>query len=299
MWPEFDIWDFANKVRAADTVHRMDSRPTLLLSIDYEDWHQLVRRRVGASNWSEPGPALARQTRTLLALLDELGVKATFFVLGMAARAHPELVEAIAQRGHEIACHGDAHLPVYSQTPEEFAADLEAAKATIEELTGVRPLGYRAPAFSITDWAYDVLAGQGFVYDASQLLRGRGAPTASLREFPVAVWRSPLRTMPVGGASYWTVLPRRLVLHGLRQAGPLAGLYLHPQELDPEPLRVGARGASAVQQVHAALRSAQRNSARRRAPAMLRAIAERFRLIPYGEAYASLRAGPRPQPVQR
>jgi peptidoglycan/xylan/chitin deacetylase (PgdA/CDA1 family) len=226
-------------------------------------------------------------------------VKATFFILGMAARAHPELVQAVAEQGHEIACHGDAHMPVYSQNPHDFAADLQAASATIEQLTGLRPLGYRAPAFSITDWAYGVLADQGFVYDASQLLRGRGAPTASLHEFPVAVWRSPLRTIPVGGASYWTMLPRRAVLHGLGQAGPHAGLYLHPQELDPQPLRVGAKGASPVQQVHAAFRSVQRNSARLRAPRTLRAIAERFRLIPYGEAYASLSAGARPQPVQR
>jgi peptidoglycan/xylan/chitin deacetylase (PgdA/CDA1 family) len=277
----------------------MDDRPTLLLSIDFEDWHQLVRRRVGASNWAEPGPALERQTHVLLELLDELEVKATFFILGMAARAHPELVRAVARKGHEIACHGDAHLPVYSQTPEEFAADLKAARGTIEQLTGARPLGYRAPAFSITDWAYQVLSDEGFAYDASQLLRGRGAPTASLREFPVAVWRSPLRTFPVGGASYWTVLPGWLVLRGLSLAGPLAGLYLHPQELDPQPLRVGATGVSPTQRLHAAFRTAQRNSARRRAPSMLRAIAERFRLIPYGEAYASLSAGASPQPVQR
>ena len=277
----------------------MDDRHTLLLSIDFEDWHQLVRRRVGANNWAEPGPALERQTHVLLELLDELEVKATFFILGMAARAHPELVRAVARSGHEIACHGDAHLPVYSQTPEEFAADLEAARATIEQLTGVRPLGYRAPAFSITDWAYQVLADRGFAYDASQLLRGRGAPTASLREFPVAVWRSPLGTFPVGGASYWTVLPRRFVLGGLSQAGPLAGLYLHPQELDPQPLRASATGVSAVQRLDAAFRTAQRNFARRRAPSTLRAVAERFRLIPYGEAYASLSAGARPQPVQR
>jgi peptidoglycan/xylan/chitin deacetylase (PgdA/CDA1 family) len=97
---------------------------TLLLSVDFEDWHQLVRRRVGAGNWREAGPALARQTDALLSLLDELGARATFFVLGMAARAHPELVERVAQRGHEIACHGDAHLPVHTQTPAEFAADL-------------------------------------------------------------------------------------------------------------------------------------------------------------------------------
>src|SRR5436853_1519702 len=94
------------------------ARPPLLLSVDFEDWHQLVRRRVGASNWQEPGPALGRQTEALLALFSELDLKATFFILGMAARAHPELVESVAREGHEIGCHGDAHVPVHTQTPE-------------------------------------------------------------------------------------------------------------------------------------------------------------------------------------
>jgi polysaccharide deacetylase family protein (PEP-CTERM system associated) len=284
----------------------VDPRPVLLLSIDYEDWHQLVRRRVGAHNWSEPGPALKRQTDALLSLLDELDAKATFFILGMAARAHPELVEAVVRRGHEIGCHGDAHLPVHAQTPGEFAADLESARGTIERLTGREPHGYRAPAFSITrdaSWAYDVLAEQGFKYDASQhdtpRIRDRAVPlstsphplklsgTANLWEFPVAVWCGPFGRLPVGGASYWAALPTGLVVEGLERAGDYGGLYLHPHELDPQPLRVLLPpGASPLQRLHAAARAAQRNSARWRAATVLRAIANRFRLIPYGEAHA-------------
>jgi polysaccharide deacetylase family protein (PEP-CTERM system associated) len=283
----------------------------LLLSVDFEDWHQLVRRRLGAGNWAEPGPALKRQTDALLSLLDELSVKATFFILGMAARAHPELVRAVAERGHEIGCHGDAHIPVHTQTPDEFAADLQSARATISRLTGRAPVGYRAPAFSITrdaSWAYDVLAEQGFEYDASQhdtpRTRDRTVPASSsphplelrgdgkLWEFPVAVWRGPLGRLPVGGASYWAPVPTELVLHGLRRAGAYGGLYLHPHELDPDPLRVMLPpGSSRLQRVHGAARTAQRNSARRRAPTVLRAIANRFRLIPYGEAHAGLGAG--------
>ncbi len=288
------------------------SRETLLLSVDYEDWHQLVRRRVGASNWREAGPALARQTDALLTLLDELHARATFFVLGMAARAHPGLLERIVARGHEIGCHGDAHLPVHTQTPQEFAADLRAARATIEDLTGRTPVGYRAPAFSITnasDWAYGVLAQEGFAYDASQhdspALRDRAVPSTAaphrlelaaagdeLWEFPVAVWRtsrvSGIR-IPVGGASYWQALPTPMILHGLGEAGLFAGLYLHPNELDPEPLRaLLPKTATIEQKAHARLREAQRNGARRRAPGVLRAIARRFELIPYGEAHARL-----------
>jgi polysaccharide deacetylase family protein (PEP-CTERM system associated) len=288
-----------------------DGRPTLLLSVDFEDWHQLVRRRVGARDWESPGPALSRQTDALLDLLDELGVKATFFVLGMAGRAHPELLSEVAARGHEIGCHGDGHVLVHRQTAQEFAADLRAARATIEELTGQIPRGYRAPAFSITrgsPWAHSVLAEEGFEYDASQhdspRIRDRVAPASAtphpleladgrvLWEFPVAVWRVGHAPLPVGGPSYWGVMPLQLILRGLEEAGPLGGLYLHPHEVDPAPLRPQLpSGTPADRRARATLKAVQRNVARRRAPGVLRAIAGRFRLIPYGEAYAELSTG--------
>jgi polysaccharide deacetylase family protein (PEP-CTERM system associated) len=283
-----------------------------LLSVDFEDWHQLVGRRVGVPGWQRAGPALARQTETLLTLLDEVGARATFFVLGMTARAHPRLVEEIAGRGHEIACHGDQHQLVHRQTATELAADLQAARATIEAVTGKMPLGYRAPAFSITHsarWAYGVLAAEGFAYDSSQhdspRIRGRVVPAstgphvielgsgARLWEFPLAVWRLGSARLPVGGASYWALLPARTVLRGLSHAGSMAGLYLHPHELDPQPLHAALpAGSGATQRARAKLREAQRNGARRRAPAMLRAIAEHYRLITYGEAHAQLGARP-------
>lgn len=282
-------------------------RHTLLLSVDFEDWHQLVRRRLGIEGWERPGPALRRQTERLLALLDELGIRATFFVLGMAARSHSELVRELASSGHEIGCHGDAHRLVGTQTRQEFATDLDRAQDTIEELTGRRAVGYRAPAFSITrdsSWAYEVLAERGFAYDASQHDTPRNRDRAvsatnaphpiefageGLWEFPVAVWRRQPMTIPVGGASYWAVLPTRVVLNGLQEAGAFAGLYLHPYELDSQPLRPGLpRSSTAAQRAHGLVRTAHRNLARSRAAQVLRAIAERHRLIPYGEAYARL-----------
>jgi polysaccharide deacetylase family protein (PEP-CTERM system associated) len=299
-------------MRQSGGLYRRQPMQTLLLSVDFEDWHQLVRRRVGAEDWRQAGPALARQTEALLDLFAQLGARATFFLLGMAVRSHPRLVEQIVAHGHEIACHGDQHRPVHSQSPRELAADLRAARASIEQLTGSAPRGYRAPAFSITAgcaWAFEVLAAEGFAYDSSQhdspRIRGRAVPAAatpyrlalsgerSLWEFPIAVGRLGGVRLPVGGASYWSVLPTRLVLRGLLDAGPRAGLYLHPHELDPQPLRAQlAQGSPAAARTHAWLRAAQRNCARRRAPGVLRAIAERFRLITYGEAYAQLDGAP-------
>jgi polysaccharide deacetylase family protein (PEP-CTERM system associated) len=282
---------------------------TLLLSVDLEDWHQLVRRRLGLADWDRVGPELEAQAGAVLELFDGLGAMATFFVLGLVARARPGLVAEIARRGHEIACHGDAHQPVYRQSPREFADDLRAARRAISEAGGEPPRGYRAPAFSITgpakDWAFEVLADEGFAYDSSQCvsshLFGRRAdeppgphlvtvPSGrGLWEFPVAGCRLHAATVPVGGASYWSLMPQPLALWGLGKAPEHAGIYLHPHELGPDPLRIGLpSGVGLLRRTQAGLRTAQRELARRRTPGMLRSIAEHFDLIPYGELHAAL-----------
>jgi peptidoglycan-N-acetylglucosamine deacetylase len=307
---------FAVDPRSERTSTSLDVRPepaglpeqALLLSVDFEDWHQLVRRRVGDPSWHEPGPALERETDALLELFDRLSICSTFFFLGIAVRAHPELVRMVVAAGHEVGCHGDSHLPVSTQTPEQFGADLRSARSTIEEVTGSSPLGYRAPAFSLprdTWWPFEVLAAEGFAYDASHgasLLPGNpvtaagsvpyAVPGIGLWEFPVAAWRSGPISLPVGGASYWTVTPTAVVLRGLSHAGAGAGLYLHPHEFDPQPLRpLLGGGVDMRSRSRAWLRATQRNATRWRAHDVMCAIADRFQLMTYGEAYARLHNG--------
>ncbi len=76
----------------------------LLLSFDFEDWHQLVHRGLGHADWDARGHALERQTAAIFELLDELGAKATFFVLGITAERYPDLVRSIAGKGQHRAC---------------------------------------------------------------------------------------------------------------------------------------------------------------------------------------------------
>ena len=292
----------------------MGSR-VLLLSVDLEDWHQLVRRRLGLRDWERVGGELEQQVRALLALLDSLGARATFFVLGMVARDRPGLVAEIARRGHEIACHGDAHQPVYGQTPGEFADDLRAARRAIDDATGELPKGYRAPAFSITGqarrWAFEVLAQEGFAYDSSQAVSPglrRRTGVEPLEPHPIEIssgqrlWELPVAAcvvrrvvVPLGGASYWSLMPTGLALRGLGEAPHHAGLYLHPQELAPNRLRIGLpSGVGARRRAQAALRTAQRELARRRTPEMLRNVAQNFKLIPFGEFHAAISERPDP-----
>jgi polysaccharide deacetylase family protein (PEP-CTERM system associated) len=282
----------------------VDDRRPLLLSIDFEDWHQLVHRRLGLPDWDRPHAELERQTAVLLNLLDELDVRATFFLLGMSTVHHPDLVREIVRRGHEPACHGFAHARVYQQTKEEFRADLERALEAIADTAGRRPLAYRAAAFSInrqTPWAYEVLAEAGIRYDSSQYdsprIRERigGIPEspyrlelaggAELWELPVAVWGS----VPVGGGAYWRALPPRLLgraLDGVGRRTAYPVLYFHPYEFDPEPLKAALPPSpSARQRLTSTTRSLWRNTGRQIVARRLREVARSHRLLSYEQAY--------------
>jgi polysaccharide deacetylase family protein (PEP-CTERM system associated) len=276
----------------------MDQRGALLLSIDLEDWHQLVHRKLGRTDWDRPHPAFPPQVRTMLDLLDELGARATFFLLGMTVANYPELVREIVRRGHDPASHGFAHVRVHEQTRDAFRADVEQSIGLIERVTGRRPVAYRAPAFSInrtTPWAYDVLAELGFRCDSSQYDSPRiadrigGIPDTPYRlrvgddreiwELPVATWGP----VPLGGGSYWRVLPTGVIRRGLRE---LSVLYFHPYEFAPEPLRATLPPSPGIRRrAVAAGRSAWRNAGRGLVATRLRQIARAYRLVSYDQAY--------------
>ena len=259
-------------------------KPRLLLSIDFEDWHQLVHRRLGFAGWDRPHAALERQTSYLLDLLDELGARATFFLLGMTVVQHRDLVAEIARRGHEPACHGYAHARVYEQTRDAFRADVERATETIADAAGRRPVAYRAPAFSInrrTPWAYEVLVEAGYHYDSSQLDSPR-VPDR-LGDIPAEPYRlGDLWELPVtGGGSYWRLLPPR----NLRD---LAVLYFHPYEFGPRLHAELPPGATAKQRLAAAKVVLWRNAGRGLVERRLRQVARTHRLVAYDQAYGDI-----------
>jgi polysaccharide deacetylase family protein (PEP-CTERM system associated) len=284
---------------------------SLLLSVDFEDWHQLVRRAAGVPDWDVADSALERQTTALLDLLDELGARATFFFLGITARRYPGLVREVIARGHEPGCHGFAHERVYKQQRAAFEEDVAASADLIGETCGRRPISYRAPAFSInrdTTWAFEALAELGFRFDSSLYDSPRipnriaGIPDAPCRlelpsgaelwELPVCVARFAGRALPIGGGSYWRLLPAAAIIRGLRRAqetNPYPVVYVHPYEFDPQPLRARlAHAPSLGSRLYAARRSVWRNAGRALVAKRLRAVAGEFRLISYEQAYEDI-----------
>jgi len=246
--------------------------PLNAFSVDVEDWYQVADfdAVIPFESWDGQESRVLASTERVLALLDEFGVKGTFFVLTWNAERHPEVVRRIGAGGHEIATHGYAHRIVYEQTPDQFRNDVERAKKTLEDITGTAVLGYRAPSFSFTQrslWAPDVLLDLGFRYDSSVFpVRDAlyGMPDAQrfpyvirerdgrrLIEFPITTTPFLGRNLPLGGGGYLRVFPYAYMRWGMRRVnhreGKPAMFYLHPWEVDPGQPRVktaGKRGFS-------------------------------------------------------
>lgn len=84
-------------------------------------------------------------TPPILDELDRLGWQATFFCLGSQVRRSPGLARELAERGHELAVHGDSHATHLLRPPWSVTADVRKARDCIEEVTGARPLWFRPP----------------------------------------------------------------------------------------------------------------------------------------------------------
>ena len=291
-----------------DYTRRVSARPPLVLSFDVEDWGQLMRRSLGDSSFAPSGAAFERQLGAVLELLDELGARATMFLLGVTVERYPALARELAERGHEIASHGYSHERVFCQTEAEFRADVARSVDVIEAATGRHPRGYRAPAFSITratPWAYEALADLGFAYDSSQYdsprIQGRlgGVPAEPYRlrlesgrelwELPVATAPVAGRRWPVGGGSYWRLLPAAALNRALRRSDGVTTLYFHPYECDPKLLRAALPPSVGVRERLRALAwHLWFNPGRRRVPARIRRVARDFRLVSYEEAHVEI-----------
>lgn len=84
-------------------------------------------------------------TPAVLDALDRAGARATFFVLGEAARRRPDLVRELARRGHEVALHGHTHGKLLAASPARVARELDLCAAAIRD-AGVEPSPlFRAP----------------------------------------------------------------------------------------------------------------------------------------------------------
>lgn len=230
------------------------------MSIDVEAWFHVENLRgvVSRESWTRRELRLERMMDRMLELMAVNDVKATCFVLGWVAERKPGLLRRLTAAGHEVASHGYRHDLVHELTPAEFLSDVRRSKDVLEEITGERVRGYRAPSFSLTDWAIPLLEEAGFEYDSSffptTVTRDRYSKPeillnsdlsrlrpGGLTEVPLSCLQIGRHALPWAGGGYFRLLPYPLFKKGvdriLRSGRPYV-FYIHPWELDPGQPRI-------------------------------------------------------------
>jgi len=208
---------------------------------------------------------IVESVSALLNLLDKYQTKATFSILGSVAEQHPEVVKEIFTKGHEIACHAYSHTMLNELGEEKTEIEIKKTTEILQSITGQRPIGFRAPSFSIDNnskWALKILVKYGYKWDASvfpmkTILYGvpnapfhiykpslsdvsKQDPNGDLIEFPMTVYKMCGVKIPVAGGIYLRFLPLWFLKHAFKQINkerPVI-LYIHPWEIYPDNPRL-------------------------------------------------------------
>ncbi|KWV93076.1 XrtA system polysaccharide deacetylase [Erythrobacter sp. YT30] len=231
------------------------------MSVDVEDWFQVgaFENVISRDDWDSISCRVESNVDRILDLFDEAGIKSTFFTLGWMAERHPVMIRRIADRGHELASHGYDHARVFNLDRKRFSEDILKARQLIEDASGRRVTGYRAPSFSIdkrNPWAFEVLAEQGYAYSSSVApivhdhygwseaprFAFNPVPGSQLVEVPVTTAMLGNRRVAAGGGGFFRVLPYAFSRWAIRQVNSVearpAMFYFHPWEVDPDQPRV-------------------------------------------------------------
>jgi polysaccharide deacetylase family protein (PEP-CTERM system associated) len=238
--------------------------PSHFFTVDVEEHFQVSAFEgiVARADWDRYDSRVAANVDRILDLLARHRATATFFVLGWLAERNGDLVRRIDAAGHEVASHGQDHRRVTHQTPEDFRASVRRSKAVLEDVSGQRVLGFRAPSFSIVpgrEWAFDVLLEEGYRYDSSLFpIRRPGGygyplaprdphwierPAGRLFELPLTTSRRFGMNLPASGGAYFRIFPyalTRAAFADCERRGAPGTFYVHPWEVDPAQPRLRA-----------------------------------------------------------
>lgn len=125
-----------------------------------------------------------------LDLFDELGIRATLFVIAddVEDAAKLELLREAVARGHDIASHSVTHTELRRQTPDERRREVFESRDLIGAALGVVPAGFRAPNFSIDAGVLRLLDEAGYRWDSSTMPDRKVPGLATRFDRPLAVW---------------------------------------------------------------------------------------------------------------
>lgn len=223
------------------------------LTFDIEEWYHANYKSVDCNDYKNSSSNLEHQIERLLILCNQYKVKATFFIVSSVAEKHPGSIKQISRQGHEIASHGHSHQLVYKMSPKKFKEDLKKSCSILENLTGKKILGFRAPSWSVNAKIlprfYQILEVVGLKYSSSVFpiktyLFGIPdfppkihRPVTNVLEFPASIITIPFLNKNIGfsGGAFFRFIPypilKNLIARNNNQKIPVI-IYLHPREID-------------------------------------------------------------------
>lgn len=220
-----------------------------ILTFDIEEWY-LRKMRYGDTY--DKYDVLDSYLNQILDVLEERGMKGTFFCVGGMATDFPEVVRRIERKGHEIGCHSHRHTWINKMTYEEVKEDTRTAVDALQQCIGKKVKSYRAPAFSIGEnnkWAFEILQECGIERDASVFPAkrdfggfpqfGHKTPTmivyneSRIKEFPICTTRLAGKELAYSGGGYFRFFPLGFIQKEMKRAD-YAMTYFHINDLVQE-----------------------------------------------------------------
>ncbi|CAN5311824.1 polysaccharide deacetylase family protein [soil metagenome] len=141
------------------------------LSLDLDNQWSYMKTH-GDAGWELFPSYLDVAVPRILAFLKERDLKITFFIVGQDAALdkNREAIRSIADAGHEIANHSFNHDPwLHLYSRDEIVEEFVKTEDALENITGVPPVGFRGPGFSLSPAVIEVLGERGYEYDCSTL----------------------------------------------------------------------------------------------------------------------------------
>jgi polysaccharide deacetylase family protein (PEP-CTERM system associated) len=232
------------------------------MSVDLEDYYCDLPKNL----WDEFPSRVVQTTDILLDLFEKFDVSATFFALGYIAKRHPELIEKIKARGHELASHGYSHIHMKNFRNElDFESDLINSLDVIRKMSGEKVLGFRAPYFSMNGshvWAFKTLrkhlkydssifpvqlhyrhgSAPRYIYNMSESQPFQNDDNSSFVEIPLSTLKLVDNfNLPIAGGFYLRFIPFGIVesaIKKINKENQIAVIYIHPKDIDAQMPRI-------------------------------------------------------------
>jgi peptidoglycan-N-acetylglucosamine deacetylase len=146
-------------------------KPLASLSLDLDnEWSYLKTH--GDVQWEALPSYLDVAVPRALDLLGSLDLTITFFIVGQdaALERNHDAIAALSRAGHEIGNHSFHHEPwLHRYSEAEVRDELSRTEEALAALTGMVPVGFRGPGYSLSPTVLTVLSERGYLYDASTL----------------------------------------------------------------------------------------------------------------------------------